>query len=143
MIENGKTVQVHYKGTLADGTVFDSSEGGEPLEFQTGVQSVIPGFEAAVVAMTVGETVTVTIPCDEAYGESSEDMVGLVPRQSMPEDLEPEVGMALQAKGNEGQIHNLTVTAVDDTSITVDGNHPLAGQALNFDIELIEIAGQA
>lgn len=138
MIENGKTVQVHYKGTLADGTVFDSSEGSEPLEFMTGVQSVIPGFEAAVVAMAVGETKTVTIACADAYGEASEDMVGLIPRESLPEDLEPEVGMMLEMHTEDGAMP-VRVVAVDDDTVTLDANHPLAGEDLTFELTLVAI----
>ena len=138
MIENGKTVQVHYKGTLADGTVFDSSEGRDPLEFQTGVQSVIPGFEAAVVEMAVGETKTVTIACAEAYGESSEDMVGLVPRASLPEDIDPEVGMMLEMHTQDGSLP-VRVVAVDEENITVDANHPLAGEDLTFELALVAV----
>jgi peptidylprolyl isomerase len=138
MIESGKTVQVHYKGTLADGTVFDSSEGRDPLEFVTGEQSVIPGFEAAVVAMTVGQTQTVTIPCDEAYGESSEDMIGLVPRQSLPEDLEPEIGMMLEMHTENGTLP-VRVVEVDEETVTLDANHPLAGEDLTFELTLVSV----
>ena len=138
MIENGKTVQVHYKGTLADGTVFDTSEGREPLEFQTGVQSVIPGFEAAVVEMEVGETRTVTIPKEDAYGESREEMVGMVPRQSMPDDLTPEEGMMLEMHTQEGTMP-VRVVAVDDENVTLDANHPLAGEDLTFELTLVDV----
>ncbi len=138
MIENGKTVQVHYKGTLADGTVFDSSEGNDPLEFTAGVQSVIPGFEAAVVTMEVGETKSVTIPCDEAYGESSEDMIGLVPRASLPEDLVPEIGMMLEMHTQDGTMP-VRVVAVDDETVTLDANHPLAGEDLTFELTLVAV----
>jgi len=138
MIENGKTVQVHYKGTLADGTVFDSSEGGEPLEFQTGAQSVIPGFEAAVVSMAVGETKTVTIACADAYGESSQDMIGLVPRASLPEDLDPEVGMMLEMHTQDGSMP-VRVVALDEENVTLDANHPLAGEDLTFELTLVAI----
>lgn len=138
MIENGKTVQVHYKGTLADGTVFDSSEGQEPLEFQTGVQSVIPGFEAAVVAMEPGETRTVTIPCSDAYGESSQDMIGLVPRDSLPEDLVPEIGMMLEMHTEEGSMP-VRVVDLDAENVTLDANHPLAGEDLTFELTLVAV----
>ena len=138
MIENGKTVQVHYKGTLSDGTVFDSSEGSEPLEFLTGAQSVIPGFEAAVVAMAVGETKTVTIACADAYGESSEDMIGLVPRASLPEDIDPEVGMMLEMHTQDGSMP-VRVVAVDEENITLDANHPLAGEDLTFELTLVAV----
>lgn len=139
----GDTVKIHYTGTLDDGTQFDSSSGRQPLEFTVGSGQVIDGFDKAVEGMAVGDSKTVNIPPEKAYGPRNEQMVQDVPRNALPEGLEPQVGMALQAKGNEGQIHNLTVTAVHDSSITVDGNHPLAGQALNFDIELVEIAEQA
>jgi peptidylprolyl isomerase len=138
MIENGKTVQVHYKGTLADGTVFDSSEGQEPLEFQTGVQSVIPGFEAAVVAMEIGETRTVTIACPDAYGESSDEMIGLVPRDSLPEDLVPEIGMMLEMHTEDGSMP-VRVVDVDDETVTLDANHPLAGEDLTFELTLVAV----
>ncbi len=138
MIENGKTVQVHYKGTLADGTVFDSSEGSEPLEFQTGVQSVIPGFEAAVVSMAVGETKIVTIASADAYGDSSEDMIGLVPRDSLPEDIAPEVGMMLEMHTQDGSMP-VRVIAVDDENVTLDANHPLAGEDLTFELTLVAV----
>lgn len=138
MIENGKTVQVHYKGTLADGTVFDSSEGREPLEFQTGVESVIPGFEAAVVAMAVGETRTVTIPCADAYGESSPEMIGLVPRQSLPEDLVPEIGMMLEMHTQDGSMP-VRVVEMDDENVTLDANHPLAGEDLTFELTVVAV----
>jgi peptidylprolyl isomerase len=138
MIENGKTVKVHYKGTLADGTVFDASEGRDPLEFVTGSQQVIPGFEAAVVALSPGETVTVTLPCEDAYGERNEENMGQVPRQSMPEDLEVEVGMMLQMETEEGPMP-VRVLAVDDDAVTLDANHPLAGEDLTFELTLVEV----
>jgi peptidylprolyl isomerase len=138
MIESGRTVQVHYKGTLADGTVFDSSEGREPLQFETGAQSVIPGFEAAVVAMTVGETKTVTIPCADAYGESDQEMIGLVPRQSLPADLQPEIGMMLEMHTQDGSLP-VQVVAVDNDTVTLDANHPLAGEDLTFELTLVAI----
>lgn len=141
--KSGDTVKIHYTGTLDDGTQFDSSGGRQPLEFTLGSGQVIDGFDKAVEGMAVGDSKTVNIPPEKAYGPRNEQMVQDVPRDALPADLEPQVGMALQARGKEGQIHNLTVTAVSDASITVDGNHPLAGQALNFDIELVEIAGQA
>ena len=95
MIEAGKTVKVHYKGTLEDGTVFDSSEGRDPIEFEIGTGTVIPGFEAAIVSMEVGDTQSVDIPCAEAYGELNEDMVGHIPRDSLPDESEPEIDMVL------------------------------------------------
>jgi len=136
----GDTVKIHYTGTLDDGTQFDSSSGREPLQFTLGSGQVIPGFEKAVEGMAVGDSKKVNIPPEQAYGPRHEQMIQDVPKTALPDDLEPVEGMALQAQGQDGQVINLTVTAVQDESITVDGNHPLAGQALNFDIQLVDIA---
>ena len=138
--KSGDTVKIHYTGTLDDGTKFDSSAGREPLEFAIGSGQVIPGFDNAVDGMTVGDNKTVTIPAGEAYGERHDQLVQEVPKSALPEDMEPEVGMQLQSQGPDGQAMNLLVTAVEVESITVDGNHPLAGQSLTFAIELVEIA---
>jgi len=135
----GDTVRIHYTGTLDNGTRFDSSEGREPLEFNLGGGQVIPGFDAAVDGMAVGESKTVTIPAAEAYGERHEQLVQQVPREMLPDTIKPAVGMQLQSQSPEGQVMNLVVTEVNDASITVDANHPLAGQALTFSIELVEI----
>ncbi|RKZ12944.1 peptidylprolyl isomerase [bacterium] len=138
MIENGKTVKVHYKGTLADGTVFDSSDGRDPLEFETGSDQVIPGFEAAVVAMSPGDTTTVTLECEDAYGERRDEMQGQVPRESMPDDMELEVGMMLQMETEDGPMP-VRVIEVDDSAVTLDANHPLAGEDLTFELTLVDI----
>lgn len=135
----GDTVKIHYLGTLDDGTPFDSSVGRDPLEFQLGSGQVIPGFDQAVAGMAVGEKKRVNIPPEQAYGARHEQMVQEVPKSALPADLEPEEGMALRAQQPDGREVNLRVTAVGADSITVDGNHPLAGQALNFDIELVAI----
>ena len=137
--KSGDTVRIHYTGTLNDGTEFDSSSGRDPLEFALGGGQVIPGFDKAVDGMTVGENKTVTIPPGEAYGERHEQLVQEVPKSALPEEIDPAVGMHLQSRSPEGQVMNLVVTEVAEASITVDGNHPLAGQALTFDIELVEI----
>lgn len=137
--KSGDTVKIHYTGTLKDGTEFDSSAGREPLQFILGSGKVIPGFENAVEGMAVGDKKTVNIPSEEAYGPRREEMVQEFPRTALPDDLEPEEGMALQARNQGGEMINLTITTVNDDSITVDGNHPLAGRALNFDIELVDI----
>jgi len=139
----GDTVKIHYSGTLDDGTQFDSSSGREPLEFTLGSGQVIPGFEKAVEGMAVGDSKSVNIPPDEAYGPRHEQMVQDVPRSALPADLVPVEGMALTAQGQDGRAVNLTVTSVREDSITVDGNHPLAGQGLNFDIQLVDIARPA
>ena len=135
----GDTVRVHYTGKLDDGSQFDSSAGREPLEFAIGSGQVIPGFDAAVAGMNVGESRSVRIPAEEAYGTRQDELISEVPRSALPADLEPTVGMPLQAQGPDGRVMRLMVVAVADESFTVDGNHPLAGQALNFDIELVEI----
>ena len=137
--KSGDTVRIHYTGTLNDGTEFDSSSGRDPLEFALGGGQVIPGFDSAVDGMSVGEKKTVTIEPAEAYGERHEQLVQEVPKSALPEEIDPAVGMHLQSRSPEGQVLNLVVTEVADESITVDGNHPLAGQALTFDIELVEI----
>ena len=135
----GDTVRVHYTGKLDDDTEFDSSVGREPLEFALGSGQVIPGLDKAVEGMTVGESKSVKIEAEEAYGPRQEQLIQEVPKNALPDDIQPSVGMPLQARGPEGQAVKLVVTAVTEESITVDANHPLAGKALNFDVELVEI----
>ena len=137
--KNGDIVEVHYTGTLEDDTVFDTSEGREPLEFTLGQGQMIPGFEQAVLGMKVGETKTVTIPADEAYGPHSDELIRVVNREDLPPDLDPYVGQQLQGYQPSGEIGVGTVTNVTDTTITVDFNHHLAGEDLTFEIELMSI----
>ena len=137
--KTGDTVKVHYTGKLEDGSVFDTSVGSEPLEFTVGDGQIISGFEQAVIGMQVGESKTVTIPVDQAYGPRRDDMVLEVNRDELPEGLKPEIGMQLQMNQGDGSLLIVTVTEVSETTIKLDANHPLAGQALTFDIELIEI----
>lgn len=141
--KSGDTVKIHYTGTLDDGTQFDTSAGRDPLEFELGGGQVIPGFDTAVEGMAVGESKNVRIEPDQAYGERHDQLVQQVPRSALPDDLEPEVGMGLQSQSPDGQVMMLMVTEVGEENIMVDANHPLAGQALNFDIELVEIGGGA
>jgi FKBP-type peptidyl-prolyl cis-trans isomerase 2 len=138
--KTGDTVKVHYTGTLTDGTQFDSSRGQEPLEFTLGENQLIGGFEEAVVGMSLGENKTVTIPSDEAYGARNESMVQQVPRSAIPPEIELAPGMMLQAQGPEGETLRFSVVEFDDEAVTVDGNHPLAGRDLVFELELVEIA---
>ncbi len=138
----GDKVRIHYKGTLADGSVFDSSEGREPLAFTVGSGAVIAGFDEAVTGMRVGEKKNVVIPVDKAYGERDEEMVMEVPRDQVPPDLEPEIGQRLEVGGINGEMLVVKVIAVTDTCITLDANPPLAGKALTFDIELVSIGDQ-
>jgi peptidylprolyl isomerase len=135
----GDSVRVHYKGTLDDGTVFDTSHGTDPFNFTLGAGMVIPGFDDAVVGMEEGAVNTVTIPPEEAYGEYHDDRVMEVQRSQVPEDITPEIGMGLQLHSNDGRTINVVVSKVGDDTITLDGNHPLAGKVLTFEITLVEI----
>ena len=137
--KTGDTVKIHYTGTLDDGSEFDSSAGRDPLEFEVGSGQVIPGFDKAVEGMAVGDSKNVRIEADEAYGQRHEQLVQEVDRSLLPDDLDPREGMTLQSNSPDGQTMQFMVTAVAEETITVDANHPLAGQALSFDIELVEI----
>ncbi|HYO14113.1 MAG TPA: peptidylprolyl isomerase [Thermoanaerobaculia bacterium] len=136
--KNGDTVRIHYTGTLEDGTVFDSSEGQEPLEFTLGSGEVIPGFEQAVQGMQPGEKKEVTVAADDAYGSHRSDWVLEVGREDFPPNIQPEVGQQLQLSQG-GQSFVVTVTGVSDASVTLDANHPLAGKDLTFELKLVEI----
>ena len=137
--KKGDTVKVHYTGKLSNGSVFDSSREREPLEIKLGDNQVIAGFEEAVVGMAVGDRKSADIPADKAYGERREEMVVAVERSRIPPDLNPEVGQQLRVQQPDGGSLQVVVRKVTDTKITLDGNHPLAGEALSFDIELVEI----
>jgi len=137
-VKKGNKVKVHYKGTLADGTVFDSSEGKEPLEFIVGSGQVIQGFDEAVVGMKKGDSKIVEIPVEKAYGEKKDEMVMVVPVEQVPPDLTPEVGMRLEMGGTNGELLRVVVVHVDEKNITLDANPPLAGEGLVFSIELLD-----
>ncbi len=136
----GDTVRVHYTGTLEDGQQFDSSSGRDPLEFTIGRGAVIPGFENAVIGMAPGESRSVTIPSQEAYGDHRPEAVQEIERAQIPPGLEVEPGMRLEASDKEGHPLLVTVVEVSDSAVTLDANHPLAGEDLTFEIELVEIA---
>lgn len=136
--QSGDTVKVHYTGTLDNGEQFDSSAGREPLEFELGSGMVIPGFDAAVATLAVGEVSTFTIPASEAYGKRMDEMVQVVPLAFFGEQL-PEVGWALQLQSPDGQLLAAIVLAMDEENATLDLNHPLAGENLTFELELVEI----
>ncbi len=135
----GDTVQVHYTGRLDDGTVFDSSEGRDPLAFTVGAGQVVPGFEDAVTGMQVGDSKTVRLGPADAYGERRDELLLEVPNEQLPDDLEPEIGMELALRGQDGQAMPVRVAAVGEEAITLDANHPLAGKALTFDVQLVDI----
>jgi peptidylprolyl isomerase len=136
----GDTVKVHYSGRLTDGTTFDSSEGRDPLEFKVGNGDVIKGFDEGVTGMAPGEKKTVHIPADEAYGQKDENRVVEFPKENFPPDLEPEVGMQLNMSNGSGQVIPVVIVEVGNESVTLDANHPLAGEDLIFDIELVDIS---
>ena len=137
--QTGDTVHVHYTGRLDDGTVFDSSEGREPLTFTLGVGQVVSGFDAAVAGMEVGESQTVRLPAPEAYGERDPGRVLMVPHDAFPGGPRPTVGQRLQLGVEGGGAIEATVAEVTDDGVTIDANHPLAGEALTFDLTLVEI----
>lgn len=138
--KQGDTVRIHYTGKLDDGTVFDSSTNRDPLEFSIGAGQVIPGFEAAVVGMAPGESKTEKIDSEKAYGPHRSEMVMVVERQQIPPDIPLGVGQQLQLQGPSGQPPlPVLVTEVSDNQVTLDANHPLAGENLTFDIQLVDI----
>lgn len=134
----GDTVHIHYTGRFDDGTVFDSSQGRDPLDFVLGSGQVIPGFDQAVAGMEVGETKTVTIEASDAYGDHREELVIHVGRSDLPDGLEPEVGQHLQMSSPDGQTFQVAVVKTTDEKVVLDANHPLAGRDLTFDIELVK-----
>jgi FKBP-type peptidyl-prolyl cis-trans isomerase SlpA len=138
-VKKDDKVKVHYTGKLGNGEVFDSSIEREPMEFQVGSGQLIPGFENGVIDMKVNEKKTLVIPSAEAYGEPREELIQEVPKDRLPEEIKPEVGMGLVSKTPEGQEIQLVVKEVNEESILVDGNHPLAGQELTFEIEVVGI----
>lgn len=137
--EDGSKVKIHYIGKLVDGTVFDSSEGREPLEFTLGQQQVIPGFEAAVKGMAEGETKTVTIECEQAYGRRADDRVMTAALKDLKLDFNPKQGDQLTMQREDGQQLMVTVTDINETDITLDANHPLADKDLMFEINLVAV----
>jgi FKBP-type peptidyl-prolyl cis-trans isomerase 2 len=138
-VKKGDRVNVHYHGKLTNGTTFDSSEGGEPLQFTAGSGQVIKGFDDAVIDMKPGDKKTVNIPVENAYGERNDDMMMEYPVSDFPADMIPQVGMELQMGDNTGNVFPVVIVEVNEDSVLLDANHPLAGQDLIFEIELISI----
>ncbi|HID10482.1 MAG TPA: peptidylprolyl isomerase [Candidatus Latescibacteria bacterium] len=137
--KQGDTVRVHYTGKLEDGTVFDTSLGGEPLEFTIGEGEIIPGFEEAVIGMQPGESKTVTVPSERAFGPHRDELVVEVGRDQFPPHLHPEVGQEYQMRQPDGHMIPVRVVEVSEEAITLDANHPLAGKDLTFEVQLLEV----
>ncbi|MBF9029254.1 peptidylprolyl isomerase [Rhodobacterales bacterium HKCCE3408] len=135
----GDQLHVHYTGKLEDGTVFDTSEGRDPLVFTAGEGQIIPGLDDALIGMEVGQSKQVTVPPESAYGEHHADRVQQVPRDSIPDHIPTDPGTQLQMQTPDGQAIPVTVAKATDTHIELDANHPLAGKTLQFDVTLVEI----
>ncbi|MEJ2163592.1 MAG: peptidylprolyl isomerase [Robiginitalea sp.] len=138
-VTENDTVRVHYTGKLVSGEVFDSSREREPLEVQLGQGSLIPGFEKGLIDMMVNDTKTITIPKEEAYGEIQKELFQEIDKEQLPTNITPEIGMGLVARGEDGSERQLRIAEVREASIVIDANHPLAGEDLIFDLELVEI----
>jgi peptidylprolyl isomerase len=141
--KNGDIVRINYSGRLTDGTEFDSSAGGEPLQFKLGEGEVIPGLEQHAAGMEPGTRSTVTIPAEAAYGPHRPEAIQTVDRATVPPEVELKIGTQLQARTSGGAVMPITVIGVDERSVKIDANHPLAGQDLVFDVELVEIVKAA
>ena len=139
-VQSGDTVRIHYTGTLADGSTFDSSAGRDPLEFTVGSGQIIPGLDRALPGMEVGQKKRVEVTADDAYGQPNPDAMQAVPRSEIPAEIPLDIGTQLQVQTPSGQVMPVTVAEVTEDQVTLDANHPLAGQDLTFDIELVEIA---
>jgi len=138
-VQKGDTVRVEYKGTLDDGTVFDSSEGRDPIEFKVGSGQIIRGFDEAVIGMKKGEEKKIHLEPKEAYGENNTQLLKKIARKVLPQDREPAVGMVIGMQRADGRQFEARIKEVSDTEVTIDLNHPLAGKALNFAIKIVEI----
>ena len=138
-VKEGDTVKVHYTGKLKDERIFDSSQDREPLELTVGSGQVIPGFEKAVIGMSVGDSKTVKIAAQEAYGSYRDELAVEVDKENIPDDLTLEIGQPLVLRQAEGPPIKVTVTDISEQSVTLDANHPLAGEDLTFDVQLVEI----
>jgi len=139
VVEPGNTVKIHYTGTLLDGSTFDSSDGRDPLEFEVGSGQIIAGLDVALPGMAVGDKKVVEVPCNEAYCAINPDLRQSIPREGIPDDIPLDLGTQLQMQTPDGQAMPVTVVDVDEATVTLDANHPLAGRDLTFAIELVSI----
>jgi FKBP-type peptidyl-prolyl cis-trans isomerase SlpA len=139
-VTEGATVEVHYTGKLEDGTIFDSSIEREPLKFTLGQGQLIPGFETGILDMAVNDKKIIFIPSDQAYGQRQEEMLHEVKKDQLPKEITPSIGMPLMSQTPEGQEMHFIISEIKEESIVVDGNHPLAGKDLTFEIEVLSIA---
>ena len=142
-VENGQFVSVHYKGTLQNGEVFDTSDGRHPLEVQIGEGQIISGFENALMGMSLNEKKVFTLDPEDAYGQKDESLTHSFPRADVPAEINPEVGQTVALCSSDGQQVPALITEMDDEKVVVDLNHPLAGQTLTFDIEVVGISATA
>jgi FKBP-type peptidyl-prolyl cis-trans isomerase 2 len=138
-VKENNTIKVNYTGKLSNGQIFDTSEGKEPIEFVLGQGRLIPGFEKGLIDMKLNEKKTIEIAKDQAYGDVNDNLIQEIKKTELPQDMEPKVGMGLVSKSPDGKEINLMVVEVKDESIVIDGNHPLAGHDLIFDVEVVEI----
>jgi FKBP-type peptidyl-prolyl cis-trans isomerase 2 len=138
-VKEGDNVSLHYTGTLDDGTVFDSSEGGDPLNFTIGSGQVIPGFENGVVGMDLGETKEISVAPDQAYGDYHEELVKVVPRAAFPPEIKPAIGMAFELELPSGESMPVRIIDIEDEEVTLDANHLLAGEVLKFKVRVVSI----
>lgn len=136
----GDTISVHYTGRLADGQVFDSSEGNDPLAFVIGARQVIPGFENGVVGLAIGDKKTIEIKAEDAYGARAEELSQTVQRELLRMDVQPEIGMSFMVQTPDGQEIPVSITEITEETITLDANHPLAGKDLTFDVEVVDLS---
>lgn len=142
-VKKGDTVKIHYHGTLSDGNIFDSSLEREPLEFEVGSGMVIPGFDAGVMDMKVGDKKTIHIPFMEAYGPVNEQMIIEFSRDQFPDDMSLELGLQLMMSDQNGQQFPVVITDILEETVKLDANHPLAGKDLTFDLELMDIQSKS
>ncbi|MBD8891756.1 FKBP-type peptidyl-prolyl cis-trans isomerase [Roseibium litorale] len=138
-VKAGDTVSIHYTGTLNDGSVFDSSDGREPLQFTVGSGQIISGLDKAIPGMAIGDEKTVNVPADEAYGQKDPHAMQPVPRDQFPADIPLEVGVQLQVQTPNGQVMSVSIAEVGEEAVILDANHPLAGKDLTFEIKLVSI----